>query len=300
MQRCSESIGAIAAALAKAQAELTNPEKSLVATIRSPSPSELKCTFRYAPLSSGLEIVRKCLGRNEIAAIQTTLIDGQSGLIHLTTMLAHSSGEWVSSDWPVCPVSETAAPHRMGAALTYARRYALFTLVGIAGEDDIDAPDFAAPSIDDTKTRTEHADATKVGNESGGAALPASAGTPRGRRSSVGHPRPPMLSSDQSAALRDRLLAELAETTSAEDLGFWAHRTLALKNTMVREDATLIEEAFGSRLATTNAAHTGQGEALQIDTPVACTQAKPAARPRFRSASIEKKRSLDRAVGAGR
>jgi len=137
MRRCSESIGAIAAALAKAQAELTNPEKSLVATIRSPSPREQDRTFRYAPLSSGLEIVRKCLGRNEIAATQTTSIDAQSGLVHLATMLAHSSGEWLSSDWPVCPVSETAAPHRMGAALTYARRYALFTLVGIAGEDDI-------------------------------------------------------------------------------------------------------------------------------------------------------------------
>ena len=48
-------------------------------------------------------------------------------------------GEWISSEWPVCPVSETATPHRMGAALTYARRYALFTLVGIAGEDDLDA-----------------------------------------------------------------------------------------------------------------------------------------------------------------
>jgi hypothetical protein len=47
-------------------------------------------------------------------------------------------------DWPVCPVSETSAPHRMGAALTYARRYALFTLVGIAGEDDLDAPDLGA------------------------------------------------------------------------------------------------------------------------------------------------------------
>ena len=44
----------------------------------------------------------------------------------------------------VCPVSETAAPHRLGAALTYARRYALFTLVGIAGEDDLDAPDLLA------------------------------------------------------------------------------------------------------------------------------------------------------------
>jgi hypothetical protein len=53
--------------------------------------------------------------------VQTTAID-EAELIHLTTVLAHSSGEWVSSDWPVCQVSETAAPHRMGAALTYARR----------------------------------------------------------------------------------------------------------------------------------------------------------------------------------
>src|SRR6516165_7883838 len=143
MQRSSESIGAIAGALAKAQAELTNPEKSLTATIRSPSPKEGDRMFRYAPLSSGLEIVRKALGRHEIATVQTTSIDQQAGLICLTTMLAHSSGEWVSSDWPVCSVAETAAPHRMGAALTYARRYALFTLVGIAGEDDLDAPDLS-------------------------------------------------------------------------------------------------------------------------------------------------------------
>lgn len=72
--------------------------------------------------------------------MQTTSIDEVAGLIRLTTTLAHSSEEWVLSDWPVCPVTETAAPHRMGAALTYARRYALFTLVGIAGEDDLDAP----------------------------------------------------------------------------------------------------------------------------------------------------------------
>src|ERR1700736_6174256 len=141
MHRSSDTIGAIAAALAKAQAELTNPEKSLSATIRSPFPREQDRTFRYAPLSSGLDIVRKTLGRHEIAAVQSTEIDKEAGLIRLTTMLAHSSGEWVSSDWPVCAVAEMAAPHRMGAALTYARRYALFTLVGSAGEDDLDAPD---------------------------------------------------------------------------------------------------------------------------------------------------------------
>src|SRR6059058_6217705 len=141
MQRSSETIGAIAGALAKAQIELANPEKLLTATIRSPFPREGDRSFRYASLSSGLDLVRKSLGRHEIATVQTTSIDAGAGLIRLTTTLAHSSGEWVSSDWPVCPVSETAAPHRMGAALTYARRYALFTLVGIAGEDDLDAPD---------------------------------------------------------------------------------------------------------------------------------------------------------------
>src|SRR5438874_219215 len=141
MHRSSETIGAIAAALAKAQAELTNPEKSLTATIAAPGPRGGDRTFRYAPLSSGLDIVRKSLGRHEIAAVQTTAIDSEAGLVRLTTVLAHASGEWISSEWPVCPVSETATPHRMGAALTYARRYALFTLVGIAGEDDLDAPD---------------------------------------------------------------------------------------------------------------------------------------------------------------
>src|SRR5438477_1491376 len=142
MHRSSETIGAIAAALAKAQGELTNPEKSLIATIRSPFPREEGSrTFRYASLASGLDIVRKALGQHEIATVQTTAIDQASGQIRLTTLLAHASGEWISSDWPVCPVSETSTPHRMGAALTYARRYALFTLVGIAGEDDLDAPD---------------------------------------------------------------------------------------------------------------------------------------------------------------
>ena len=141
MQRSSNKVGTLAAALAKAQAEIVNPEKSLTATIESPFPREGQRTFRYASLSTGLDIVRKCLGQHEIATVQSTAIDRDSGLIKLTTTLVHASGEWVSSDWPVCPASETAAPHRMGAALTYARRYALFTLVGIAGEDDLDAPD---------------------------------------------------------------------------------------------------------------------------------------------------------------
>src|SRR5579863_10538479 len=145
MQRSSDSIAALAAALAKAQIELSNPEKSLVGTIEAQAGEGAQRLFRYAPLSSGLEIVRKTLGNHEIATVQTTAIDQSAGIINLTTVLAHSSGEWIASDWPVCAIADTATPHRMGAALTYARRYALFALVGIAGEDDLDAPDLLPP-----------------------------------------------------------------------------------------------------------------------------------------------------------
>src|SRR5580704_2558885 len=196
MHRSSESIGTIAAALAKAQAELSNPEKLLTATIRSPFPRENDRTFRYASLSSGLDIVRKALGKHEIATVQTTAID-EAGLIRLTTVLAHSSGEWVSSDWPVCSASEAAAPHRMGAALTYARRYALFTLVGIAGEDDLDAPDLeAAPKAG--ADRPSGPDGQKANGHAFAAGLPAPAGA-RGRKP-LARPAKPVLAADQSAA----------------------------------------------------------------------------------------------------
>src|SRR3974390_2914471 len=145
MQRSSETIGTIAAALAKAQAQLVNPEKSLVGTIRSDQTTGSERSFRYAPLSSGLDIVRKTLSQHEIATVQTTSIEEAAGIVRLSTVLADASGEWIASGWPVCAISETVAPHRMGAALAYARRYALFTLVGIAGEDDLDAPDLAGP-----------------------------------------------------------------------------------------------------------------------------------------------------------
>ena len=145
MQQSSSSIGNLAAALAKAQVELVNPEKSMVATMPADGKGAAEQIFRYAPLSSGLDIVRKTLGRHEIATVQATAIDHAVGIVNVTTTLAHSSGEWISSDWPVCSLEDMASPKRMGAALTYARRYALFALVGIAGEDDLDAPDLNAP-----------------------------------------------------------------------------------------------------------------------------------------------------------
>jgi len=125
MQQSSSSVGALAAALAKAQADLVNPEKSMTATIWSDDKGGAAQIFRYAPLSSGLDILRKTLSQHEIAILQTTAIDQAAGVVKLTTTLCHSSGEWVGSTWPVCSVEDMASPKRMGAALTCARRYAL-------------------------------------------------------------------------------------------------------------------------------------------------------------------------------
>jgi len=101
MHRSSESIAALAAALAKAQSELSNG---------TDRPGEGARTFRYAPLSSGLDIIRKALGQQQIATVQTTAIDTSSGIINLTTVLAHASGEWIASDWPVCRLTGYGDP----------------------------------------------------------------------------------------------------------------------------------------------------------------------------------------------
>jgi len=242
MPRSSESVAALASALAKAQAELINPEKSLTATIRTGRPGESERSFRYAPLSSGLDIVRKTLGQHEIATLQTTAIDQTAGMVNLTTTLAHASGEWIASDWPVCPIAETANPQRMGAALTYARRYALFTLVGIAGEDDLDAPDLcdgprsSTPSADErTLMRRDGQQQRKPGNG-------------QIHRGTHGE-RPSTLEPEQSAALREKLLTALGNITSADGAAIWAQEALAAKNRLACTDAKLVEDAFERRLS---------------------------------------------------
>ena len=252
MQRSSESIGAIAAALAKAQAEIANPEKSLTATIRSPFPREGDRTFRYAPLSSGLDIVRKALGRHEIATVQTTAIDNEVGLIRLTTILAHASGEWMSSDWPVCPISETAAPHRMGAALTYARRYALFTLVGIAGEDDLDAPDLTAPASQNVVP--EQPTVGRNDRLNGGRRYSTPQRPFHRRALAASLSAKPILEAEASAVLCRQLLIELAEIASAEQAASWAQRILGAKNSLTAADARQVEDAFRARMATLESA----------------------------------------------
>ena len=247
MQRSSSSIGGLAAALAKAQAELVNPEKSLVGSIHPDGPAGVERIFRYAPLSAGLDIVRKALGQHEIAVVQTTAIDQAAGIVNLTTVLAHASGEWIASDWPVCAISETETPHWMGAALTYARRYALFTLVGIAGEDDFDAPDLATPMKQ--ASGSEESNGEKPRRLNGGRQISQRAALRRDDAKIGSNSARPILGPDESARLRDKLLAELYTLGSGDDAATWAHRNLRAKNDLTTDDAERIEVAFQTRLA---------------------------------------------------
>jgi len=268
MQRSSPSIAALATALAKAQIELTNPEKSLIGTIESTSGEGGARKFRYATLSSGLDIVRKILGQHEIATVQTTAIDQAAGIVNLTTVLAHSSGEWIASDWPVCPVADTATPHRMGAALTYARRYALFTLVGIAGEDDVDAPDLTEPTPDIDKINSK-AGGNRKARVSGGEQVALDRLGRRRANKSGSASRQAALSATLSASLRDELLREIDGLNSADDAALWARHRLAAKNRLSAADAEQIEATFAAKLAAipaenekTGAAKTGRGRKL--------------------------------------
>jgi hypothetical protein len=260
----------LAAALAKAQIELSNPEKSLIGSIEASHPNAPERLFRYASLASGLDIVRKTLGQHEIATVQTTAIDQSAGTVNLTTVLAHASGEWIASDWPVCPISETATPHRMGAALTYARRYALFTLVGIAGEDDLDAPDLVAP--------------TPQVKSSSGLDRARRAGAPNGRLN-AGHRTPVerpnktapvreavVLDTQLSERLRDQMIAELNELGSSEEAARWAKRRYPDKTTRLNAtDAEHIDQCFRTKLLSF-AAYDAQG----IDTATGETSVRSA------------------------
>ena len=246
MHRSSESIAALAGALAKAQCELTNPEKSLIGAIKAEEGSDTaERLFRYASLASGLDIVRKTLGQHEIATVQTTAIDQTAGIVNLTTVLAHSSGQWISSDWPVCAIADAEEPHRMGRALTYARRYGLFTLVGIAGEDDLDAPDLLTPAQAPGTVARGNGHGVARGNSSG-AARPSPMRRAAIARTSSRQPLPP----HQSALKRDLLLSDLETVDTADAAAAWAHRVMAAKNSLCAADAARVETAFHSKVST--------------------------------------------------
>ena len=265
MHRSSPSIASLAAALAKAQAELVNPEKSLTATIRTEGHRSER-SFRYAPLSSGLDIVRKTLSQHQIAALQTTAIDQAAGTVHLTTVLAHASGEWIASDWPICGIADTATPHKMGAALTYARRYALFTLVGIAGEDDLDAPDLDVPNPPDSRLQGQSSSRHGNGQLNGRAKHPGEKDATRDAKTGSVLLKS-MLEASASASRCEQMLVELKTIASADDAAIWAHKMLGAKNSLTASDARRVEDAFQDKLASLGGYHPEVIDPIEPQTP---------------------------------
>ena len=245
MLNASVSIDALAEALAQAQLELVNPEKALSAWLSIPGDSSSPPRpFRYASLSSGLELVRRVLGRFGIALIQTTMIDGERGLLSLRTTLAHASGQWIASDWPVCSLTELSAPHRMGAAMTYARRYALFAIVGIAGDDDLDAPDLNIEPIIDFNASPERpgksrsSESDKPADSALSRAKPLTPKTARTR---------PNAESDER--LCERLIDEIVCLTTESELTAWALTRYCAKAALPRVYAERVEARFADYLA---------------------------------------------------
>ena len=257
MQRSSHSIGSLAAALAKAQAELINPEKSLVATIAldgpARGPNRASAMRRYR---AGSTSCARPWGSMRSRRCRLPRSTRTAGIVNLTTVLAHASGEWIPSDWPVCAISETATPHRMGAALTYARRYALFTLVGIAGEDDLDAPDLTTP------TDRTPGPATPKAHGNGQSKGTQHRSVWQGRRDAADHRQAtPNLATEASAQFRDRLLTEVHELGSSDDAATWAHGNLADKNKLNAADAQAVENAFKAKLEALGVAGLTRSEA---------------------------------------
>jgi hypothetical protein len=202
------------------------------------------------------------LGGQQIAIAQTTDIDRANGMVNLTTVLLHTSGEWISSDWPVCQISETSALRRMAAALTYARRYALFAMVGIAGEDDLDAP----PDIANDPVAAHKAVDTGL---TGLAPNPGPAPARPSQLQTGNGTNPPVrekLGAEESAAIRAQLIQEI-ETPPEDDLQPRAVALLKAKNRLSADDARLVEESFAARMA------------LQAALPEALTTDEPTSAP---------------------
>jgi ERF superfamily len=180
-------------------------------------------------------------------------------------LLAHASGEWIASDWPVCAISDTVTPRPMGAALTYARRYALFTLVGITGEDDLDAPDLQTPSSQREPTN-QTPTAEGPGRAGNGRLNSGDVPKRRGDRRHIAIASSAKIRApDASATLRDQLIAELKNLGSSDDAALWAQRSLREKNTLTDGDAQIVEEAFQAEAAgfATHLRNT-TGEVMQI------------------------------------
>lgn len=136
----SEQINEVAAALATAQGEFPQIIKTSTATVTGRDGRQ-GYSYKYADIADVLKQILPVLAKHKLAVIQPTVIDG-SGLF-IKTRLVHASGQWIESEYPVCSVN--GDHQKMGGAMTYARRYALCSLIGVAADEDTDGQEAAEP-----------------------------------------------------------------------------------------------------------------------------------------------------------
>lgn len=146
MFRTSEAINEIATALAAAQGEFKPVPKTRQGKIEGESKGSGKpfsFSYAYADIADVLSNVIPTLSKHGLAVIQPTMMDG--GVLTIVTRIVHSSGQWFESDYPVCSIQ--GDHKKMGGALTYSRRYALCSMIGVAPDEDIggDGADEPAP-----------------------------------------------------------------------------------------------------------------------------------------------------------
>lgn len=197
----SENIGQLAKALSAAQVELTNPNLNKI---------NPHFKSKYADLASVLNAVRPVLGKHGIAIMQIT--ETLDAAIILHTRLVHTSGEWISSTYPV---SHIGKHQEMGAALTYAKRQALSAMVGVAGEEDDDGNEA-------TKQTLQPATFTKP----------------------VKKPNANEFDPEESAIVHDNMIEGLNECVSKEDLRAWAVKNAPLKANLIEDHKKSIDKAF--------------------------------------------------------
>lgn len=214
----SETIGHLAKALAAAQIELANP------VLNKTNPH---FKSKYADLATVLNAVRPVLGKHGIAVMQITETLDSAILLH--TRLIHTSGEWISSTYPV---SHIGKHQEMGASLTYAKRQALSAMVAVAGEDDDD------------------------GNEATQQTLKPAAFTKPAKKANANE-----YDEEKSAAVHDQMIGELNDCVSKEDLRAWATKNAPLKANLIEDHKKSIDTAFQeAQLRVKNAAQPKKDE----------------------------------------
>ena len=196
MIKTSQELDAFAEAFAKAQGELVNPPKSKV---------NPHFNSRYVDLSDGLDVIRKTFSKNGLAVIQGTAFENDITI--LTTRILHKSGQWMEWNYPV---SGLDTHQKMGSAMTYARRYALFSIVGVAGEDDDDGNAASAP--------TPPKPAKKMAE--------------------------PGFTPEQSAEERQLMMDELEGVDSLQALTTWAAENRVRKNKLTPPDQAAVADWF--------------------------------------------------------